>query len=185
MPRPRDRSHGGASRIARLEALVEEHHEAVLRYVSRRAPRDNVDDVLADTFLVAWRRLDDVPENARPWLMGVARNVIATQARGARRREALALRLWSSHEPACAAIEEPESRVGVALEELSERDREAVILVFVEELTPAEAAQVLGQLPSTFRARLHRAKRRLKRAVEDDALGDRAAWPSDMRETTS
>src|SRR2546423_7741391 len=62
------------TREERFNRLYEEHFEAVRRYVWRREP-SIADDVVAETFLVAWRRLDDLPVSARPWLIGVARNV--------------------------------------------------------------------------------------------------------------
>lgn len=172
-----------------MEALFRADYPAVLRYVARRVPNDSVDDVVADVFLVAWRRLDDVPQQSRPWLLGVARKVIATHARGSRRREALRTRLGRREESTSElTLAEPESLMGLALTQLSDRDREAVLLVAVEELTPTEAAIALGEAPVTFRVRLHRAKRRLRRALEEVEDSDTAAWPSDLiraRETTS
>ncbi len=77
----------------RFEQLFRSHHRAVAAHARRRAPGDTSDDVVASTFLVAWRRLDEVPADSLPWLLAVARNVIATQQRGSRRRGALRLRL--------------------------------------------------------------------------------------------
>lgn len=188
MPVHGDRSNP-AEAERRLEALFRDDYPAVLRYVARRVPADSVDDVVADVFLVAWRRLDRVPEQSRPWLIAVARNVIATHVRGSRRREALNKRLRASDEDTFELVlEEPESLMGLALAQMSERDREAVLLVAVEELTPTEAAIALGEAPVTFRVRLHRAKRRLRRALEEVEESDTALWPSDLirpKETTS
>ena len=77
---------GGQSGEARLEALFDEHYSAVRTYARRRAPEALVDDVVAETFLVAWRRIDELPDDVRPWLLGVARKTLSTQLRSARRR---------------------------------------------------------------------------------------------------
>jgi RNA polymerase sigma-70 factor (ECF subfamily) len=186
MPRPEAWLGADESRLLRIEALIREHHAAVLRYVWRRAPRDFVDDVTADTFLVAWRRLDDVPTEPRAWLIGVARNVLATEARGARRREALKLRLRATYEPIQPAVDDDESPIGKAFERLSAKDRDVLMLVAVEGLTSAEAAAVLRLRPEAFRSRLTRAKHRLRRALEE-VERDNADLPPDSltaKETT-
>jgi RNA polymerase sigma-70 factor (ECF subfamily) len=79
----------------RFERLFRTHHAAVLAYVRRRASTERVDDAVAETFLVAWRRLDRVPDEPLPWLLGVARKVLATGARAERRRRAP----WAAPEP--------------------------------------------------------------------------------------
>ena len=78
---------------ARLEALFCDHFSAVRSYARRRAPESMVDDVVAETFLVAWRRIDDLPDEVRPWLLGVARKTLSTQLRSARRRSSLVEKL--------------------------------------------------------------------------------------------
>ena len=88
---------GPQPRRARFEALFREHHSAVQCYARRRVPPGVVDDIVAETFLVVWRRLDDVPEPALPWLLTVARNVAGTDRRGAVRRERLWLKAQSGH----------------------------------------------------------------------------------------
>src|SRR4051812_46392002 len=87
-----------STRAERFERLYDEHLEAVRRYVWRRDP-SIADDVVAETFLVAWRRLDDVPESARPWLIGVARNVRLNLRRGRQRQEAVVRRLVDTSPP--------------------------------------------------------------------------------------
>jgi RNA polymerase sigma-70 factor (ECF subfamily) len=151
-------------RRARFEALFAAHHAVVRAYVVRRAGGGiGVDDAVADTFLVAWRRLDVVPEAARPWLLGVARRVLADQRRGLRRRRSLAERLA----PASSARIAWEPPAGVsaelaeALRELTGHEREALMLVAWDGLTPAEGAVVAGCSATAFRARLHRARRRV------------------------
>ena len=157
-----------------LEALFRRHHAAVTAYARRRVPSDAADDVVASTFLVAWRRLDQVPADSLPWLLAVARNVITTQQRGSRRRGDLRRRLEGTAGGAAEppAAEEPAGRVAAALARLPARDREAITLIAWDGLRPAEAATVLGQSPATFRVRLHRAKRRLRRELERGGQAD-------------
>ncbi len=147
----------------RFEALFERHHAAVRAYVVRRSAGVVVEDVVADTFLVAWRRLEDVPDLALPWLLGVARRVLADQWRGARRRQSLTERL-RRESPAAGAWSPP---VGLsreltdALSVLTEREREALLLVAWDGLSPRDAAVVAGCSSSAFRVRLHRARGRV------------------------
>lgn len=156
-----------ASRDARFEELYREHAPAVLAYVLRRVARPFADDALADTFLVAWRRLEDVPSDARPWLLGVARNVVANYRRAATRQAALTTKLGgASAEHAPADEERSDHRAIEALARLRARDREVLMLAAWEELTAPEAARVLGCSAVTFRLRLHRARKRLRRELE-------------------
>ncbi len=151
-------------RRARFEALFREHHPAVRDYVRRRVPPQAVDDIVSGTFLVVWRRLDDVPEPPLPWLLAVARNVAGTERRGAARRQRLWLKAQSGHVEGYDTGE-PEigdGRVLGALARLNERDREALTLVAWDGLTPAQAAAVLGEPSVRFRQRVHRAGRRLR-----------------------
>jgi RNA polymerase sigma-70 factor (ECF subfamily) len=153
----------GSDGRERLEALFREHEPAVVAYVRRRAPEHAVDDVVAETFLVVWRRLDRVPDPALPWLLGVARRVLADQRRSDRRRRRLDSRLAATQSRALPPAAEPgEDRAITALQQLSEKDREALLLICWEGLTPREAAIVLGEPAGRFRVRLHRAKRRIK-----------------------
>jgi RNA polymerase sigma-70 factor (ECF subfamily) len=162
----------------RFELLFDRHRRAVLGYALRRVeqPADAA-DVLGETFLVAWRRLDDVPAGsaALPWLLAVARRVLANQRRGARRRGGLAERLrgeLTSLRPARGTAaprpSDPGERgsLAAALARLSEADRELVLLVGWEELEPAQIAVVLGVTPEAVRTRLHRARARLREALE-------------------
>ena len=90
--------HSIDTREARFTRVYEEHLETIRRYVWRRDP-ELVDDVVAETFLVAWRRVDDIPENAAAWLIGVARNVRRNTRRSARRQEAVSARLADAVPP--------------------------------------------------------------------------------------
>ncbi len=155
----------------RLEALFRRHHAAVARYARRRAAAELVDDVVAETFLVAWRRLEDVPADELPWLLGVARRTLATQRRATSRRTALVQKLAADH-PAGGdgpgAGSELDVAVADALARLRPADREAITLVAWDGLTPAQAAVALGQPRVAFRVRLHRAKARLRTELERD-----------------
>jgi RNA polymerase sigma-70 factor (ECF subfamily) len=151
-------------RRARFEALFRKHHPAVRAYARRRVPPEAVDDIVSETFLVVWRRLEDVPEPPLPWLLKVARNVSGTERRGAARRQRLWVKAQSWHLEGYDSGE-PEigdGRVLGALARLTERDREALTLVAWDGLAPAQAAAVLGEPSVRFRQRLHRAGRRLR-----------------------
>jgi RNA polymerase sigma factor (sigma-70 family) len=166
-------------RRARFEALFREHHPAVRAYARRRVPREAVDDIVSETFLVVWRRVEDVPEPPLPWLLTVARNVAGTERRGAARRQRLWLKAQSSHVEGYHP-DEPEigdGRVLGELARLNERDREALTLVAWDGLTPAQAAAVLGEPSVRFRQRLHRAGRRLRAQLAAEPGAEEPAPP--------
>jgi RNA polymerase sigma-70 factor, ECF subfamily len=154
----------------RFERIYRENFRAVLRFALGRIDPERAKDVAAETFLVAWRRLDDVPAEPRPWLFGVARRVIAGQFRGEARRDALAVRLQA--EPSGSADADLAGRLGdrdevlAAFSALRERDREVLRLVTWDGLSAAEAAQVLSVTKLAFAVRLHRARRRLREKLE-------------------
>jgi RNA polymerase sigma-70 factor (ECF subfamily) len=139
----------------------------VRAYALRRVASQAADDVVADVFVVAWRRLDAVPSEPLPWLLGVARRVLANRRRGERRAAALRLRLAAGEPQTPVASGPPASdpRVAAALADLSPRDRELLMLIAWEGLSVSEAAQVLGLRPGTVAVRLHRARRRLALAL--------------------
>ena len=156
-----------AARI-RFEHLYRVHTDDVLLYALRRASPTDAADVHSEVFLVAWRRLDEVPDPALPWLYGVARRALANQRRGQRRQSHLAERVHAQA-PAPDALDASagdDPDVLAALDALSEDDQEVLRLVAWEELAPREAAAVLGCRPATFRVRLHRARRRLADALQ-------------------
>src|SRR4051812_25265412 len=122
----------------RFVALYEAHAGAVLAYARRRIGPDQAEDVLAETFLVAWRRRRDVPADALPWLYAVAANVLRNRARSARRQVALEARLAA--EPAFGATgDAPDPRLRDALAALKPIDREALLLTAWEGLSPDRA----------------------------------------------
>lgn len=151
----------------RFELLYGRHAAAVKAYAMRRAGESVADDVVAEVFVVCWRRFEEIPAEPLPWLLGVARRVLSTQRRGEQRREALARRLESDLGVFVAS--QPVSEDGVlaaALARLSENDRELLLLIAWDGLSPSDAATVLGIKPATARVRLMRARRRLTLALE-------------------
>ena len=168
-----DDDHQRRQALSRFEDIYEAHYRAVTAYARRRTS-DPVDaqDVVADTFTVAWRRLAEVPEGdaARPWLYGVARRVLANQRRGNRRRDDLSTRLQTEHagtvELESDVIASDERRtVLAALSRLRDADQEILRLAVWEELPHREIAQVLGGSESSVAVRLHRARARLGREI--------------------
>ncbi len=165
-----------------FEALYAEHADAVKGYAMRRTDPTRADDVVAEVFLVAWRRLREVPAEARPWLFGVARRVLANERRRVAREGAAIERMGVARalgdQPAVTVA--GDRTLGEALNALRERDREALLLTSWEGLNHREAARVIGVREATFTVRLHRAKRRLARALERQP---QARTPSNRLET--
>lgn len=163
---------------ARFELLYRQHFRAVLRYALARVEPESAKDVTAETFLIAWRRLPDVPSDPAPWLFGVARKVIAGQVRSDARREALSLRLEvaGARQASSGDIgEEVPQRAAVhgALARLGDNDREALRLIAWDGLTSKAAAAVLGVTRLAFGVRLHRARRRFAAALEAEEMTSR------------
>lgn len=164
----RDRAEDLRGREQRFDRLYGAHGRAVLAYAVRRASdEDDAADALAETFLVAWRRLDDVPggDQALMWLYGVARRVLANQQRGERRRRRLADQLARELVPTLQAVKPPDvigRPVLAALAGLGSDDREVLLLAAWEELSPREIGAVLGISQVAARSRLHRARKRLR-----------------------
>lgn len=157
---------------AQFEALYREHAGPVQRYVRRRWEAASTDDVVADVFVVAWRRLGDVPDDPLPWLLGVARRVLANRYRGGARESALEQRMRSEQLRAQPVVEADQPDTGAvwrALSKLSDCDREVLLLVAWEGLSSARAARVLEVNANTFAVRLYRARRRFARALTSDS----------------
>lgn len=156
----------------RFRELFDEHAQAVLSYGTRRCESAaDAADLLADTMLVAWRRIDDVPRgvDTLPWLYGVARLQLGNQRRGHRRRSRLVARIGSHLEPHVqdtAQDNADRAWVSAALTTLNELDREVLTLTLWEGLSPAEAAIALDIPAATVRTRLHRARRRVGDELE-------------------
>lgn len=158
-----------SERQRRLEQLFAAHGPAVFAFARRRSSAADADEVVSATFLVAWRRLDEVPDNALPWLLGVARRSLANLRRGEARQSALQQRLAgaTAHEVSAGPPESGVSgRVQRALATLPPAERDALTLLAWDELTPDEVAVVLGCSRAAVYVRIHRARRRLARTLE-------------------
>ena len=165
------------SREKRFEALYRAHYSRVLSYALRRVPPELANDVVADTFLVAWRRLDRVPDHALPWLLGVARKTLGNYRRSAKRQNALFAELKARDVLRARTLgvtpdDRESQRVADAYDRLHVRDREVLRLLIWDGLSMSEAAVVLGISEVTCRVRFHRAKRHLAaRLVEAPSNG--------------
>lgn len=156
-----------ASREERFRLLYEDHVERLARYVSRRTTGNDIQDVVADTFLTAWRRFDDLPQDPLPWLFATARKLIANRHRSTERRGALHDKLaagspWPLGQASPSDLSEVDQRLLAAIAELPYAEREAFMLVAWDGLDATRASRVAGCSAATFRMRLHRARRRLK-----------------------
>lgn len=142
----------------------------VLGFLRRRVDRDVADDLAAETFAIAWDQWSETPNEARPWLFGIARTLVASSHRADGRRKRLELRVQGERAPAdpdpghLAAFG---ADLRVAWAQLSENDREVIALVAWDGLTGREAARVLRCTRAAFSVRLSRARRRLRRHLED------------------
>jgi RNA polymerase sigma factor (sigma-70 family) len=176
MQEPRPRSSSPPPDRVAFEALYRAAGTAVLGYALRRAAsREDALDVVAETFLVAWRRRMDIPadpEEVRPWLFGIARRCLADVERSAERAGRLGARLADALD--ATVVPDPALRVAAdgdhrlvreAMGQLSAADRELISLIAWEALTPTQAATALGLTPAATRVRLHRARTRLKSAL--------------------
>ena len=156
-----------AGRQARFEAVVAAVYEPLQRYARRRTDLDAADDVVADTLLVVWRRLDEVPEEAvLPWCYRVAANCLANSRRAGRRRLRLVSRVASVRQTIDAEPDLPDPTLHTALATLSPTDQEVLRLWAWEDLAPAEIALALGVSANAVSIRLHRAKGHLAKALE-------------------
>ena len=153
----------------RFSALFRSHYDEVLRYALRRTDPAWAADAAAEVFVVAWRRLGEVPAEPLPWLIGTARLVLANQRRARQRTDRLQLRLLAQRPPSLAALEEGNylrRRWSSALALLSPADQEVLALVGWDELSAREVAASLRCSVPAFTMRLHRARRRLSAALE-------------------
>ena len=156
---------------------------AVAAYARRRGSLD-ADAVAAEVMTIAWRRLADVPvDDPRPWLYATARNLVLADTR---RRLQQAAGDAGDHAAAAdgPGLLELDPVLGVALRSLSDLDREALLLVAWEDLTPTQAARSLGISPVAFRVRLLRARRRMQTKLEEAGGEMAAAAPNLDLETT-
>jgi RNA polymerase sigma-70 factor (ECF subfamily) len=147
------------SRRERFEAVAPELIEPLRRFLARRTDPATADDVLAETLLVCWRRVQDLPEEPLPWAYAVARNCLRNAQRSARRQDRVAARLAA--EPVDPGPPE-DTALHEALARLRPDDAELLGLWAWEQLTPAEIATVLDISANAASIRLHRAREKLK-----------------------
>ncbi|MFJ8109014.1 RNA polymerase sigma factor [Streptomyces sp. NPDC096132] len=154
---------------AQFTEVYRAHYEDVLRFVRRRAHPMNVDDIVGETFLTAWRRRRELPEDPRPWLFGTARKVMLNANRGMRRHSALAVRVQQAGDAfgAHPLTADPTARaddrmdLAAAWQSLADADQEVLALHVWEQLSAKDAAKVLGCTRAAYAMRLTRARRRL------------------------
>jgi RNA polymerase sigma factor (sigma-70 family) len=159
------------------DALWTAHSRAVLGYLARRCEvREDAADLLAETFLVAWRRLDDVPQPPadRPWLFAVAGHVLANHHRGLRRR-GRATRALRDQLGDLVVPEPPIEVLAVreALAKLAPIDREVLTLAAWEGLTTREIARALDLTETAVSTRQSRARAKLRQLLDDGLV---ASW---------
>jgi RNA polymerase sigma-70 factor (ECF subfamily) len=148
----------------RCEALYRAHADHVHAYARRRSDDQTADEIVAEVFLIAWRRLDAIPREPLPWLLGVARKTLANHRRARSRAAALNARIE-------ATIVTPTWPAGgdhavlAALTMLDPRDQEVLLLIAWEGLRQEEVAVVLGVSRPAVATRLHRARKRLAEAL--------------------
>jgi len=156
----------------RFTRLFDAQHVAVRAYAWRRGA-DSADDVVAETFTIAWRRFDSVPAEPLPWLIGIARNVRRNMDRGERRRRLHELRSTetagarSQEEPELVGAVQERALLRAALGRVSESDRELLLLAAWEGLDNPALATVLGCSRTAVAVRLHRARKRLSAVLAD------------------
>jgi RNA polymerase sigma-70 factor (ECF subfamily) len=162
-------------REERFRSLYADAYEDVLKFVQRRVHPSRADDVVADAFLVVWRRIDDAPTlpgDLRAWLFGIARRCLLNARRAQGRGEALAVRLAEAmpddrasdgFDPELVALR---IDLAAAWRELSANEQEVLALAVFENLTSTQAGHVLGISSMAYRLRLVRARRALRRQLD-------------------
>lgn len=149
---------------ARFEELFAAHYGDLMRYATRRVGADEASDVVSSTFMIAWRRLADVPvDRSRAWLYGTARKVISNELRGRERRARLGRQTGAHAQMATGDHAGPvteQLRIREVLGELAPRDQELLRLTEWEGLDIDEVAAALGCSRAAAKVRLHRARRR-------------------------
>jgi RNA polymerase sigma factor (sigma-70 family) len=159
---------GASIEVAAFEIMFRATYQDLFRFVSRRVAPGNAADVVAETYIVAWRRRADVVAGReRVWLFGIASKLAANDRRAEARRDRLVIRLGAD-----LALSPPEAHdptedmsrdevLSAALSTLSAGEREVLRLIEWDGLSRRDAAHVVGCSEATFRVRLHRARRRL------------------------
>ena len=171
------------SRLARFDALFTAHQRHVLAYAMRRTQAwADAEDVAAETFTIAWRKFDSIPEaEPLPWLYAVARRVLANHRRGLGRRERLTALLRVDVATPMRAGEDLDGPAFAALSALAPADQEILRLVAWEELGNQGIAAVLGITPNAVAIRLHRARARFAAALARVSPEDTVKYPAPSR----
>jgi RNA polymerase sigma-70 factor, ECF subfamily len=181
--------HGRSRRWGRFDVIYRASFSQIYAYCRRRARnREDTEDAVADTYLVAWRRLDELEAADYPiaWLYGVARRVLANQRKSLERHELVEERAaafspsTAFDDPAQSAVHR--SQLGDALEamaELSDTDQELLVLAAIEQLSHVEMAVVLEIPTDTIKSRLYRARRRLQERIVRDARPSVVTLPTE------
>jgi RNA polymerase sigma-70 factor (ECF subfamily) len=162
------------TRQRRFEDLYGEHRLDVMAYCIRRLGRHDAADACSETFLVAWRRLDDVPPppESLPYLYGIANRVVSNQFRSLRRRGRLDARLTAlgvtvAPDPSLLVVQSSRAQeIVAAVRKLKPKDREIVMLYAWEDLSRETIAGMMGMTRSAVDQRIHRANQRLARILE-------------------
>ncbi len=161
----------------RFKAVFEDAYEPVVRFAQRRTDPARAEDIAAETFLVAWRRVRELPTDpgdARAWLFGIARNCLLNETRGVRRRTALAVRLAGVAESAQSPDHSPalvdRLALGAAWDQLGPDEQECLALTIFDGLSSPQAGEVLGISAGAYRLRLTRARAALRRHLNGAAI---------------
>ncbi len=165
---------------ARFELLFERHHRRVLAFALRRTrSAADAEDAVADTFAVAWRRIDRIPtgDGELPWLLATARRVLANQHRGTSRLGALVDRLRAQPRPLHHVAPTAESPAIDALGRLRTDDQELLRMIAWDGLSHAEVAAVLDITVNAVGIRLLRARRRFADELVKDSAASRTSVP--------
>lgn len=165
-----------------FEALYEATSPRVFAYVRRHSDATVAPDVVAEVYLVAWKKRQSLPDPPLPWLIGVARNILLRHWRTRAKQDRIAAEMAGIEAVAAMSPATLEDRLALttAFAHLSEDDRETLLLVGWDGLTPNQAAATLGCSANTFAARLSRARRRLSALTDaepqlspvPDSIGD-------------
>ncbi len=157
--------------------IFERHHDSIFRYVARRVDTSTAGDLAADVFVIAFslrHRYDLSAPNGRPWLYGIARNLVRDHRRRGGRASAAYLRFALDADTTHPGPEaEAEARLRVeqlrrALKKLNERDAEALIMYAVDGMEYGEIAQALGLKLGTVKSSINRARRKIGELVDTD-----------------
>lgn len=164
--------------------IYDRHSRSLHRFLVLRIGSDHGEELLGETFRTAFEsrhRFDLTNPNARPWLFGIASNLVLKHNRKRRRRQRAIGRLGAQFEHRTAfedrLVEISHAsdlwdQIKAAIAELPERDREVILLYVIGELNYSEVADALGIPIGTVRSRIHRVRQNLRHAAEANARHD-------------